>query len=258
MQNRHQSVNRTTEKALSYIRQAILTGQFPAGSLLPTNNLADEIGVSRTPIRDALRQLETEGLVTIAPRQEARVKELTFEDYKEMCELRIALETHAAQLAALRRTESDLEQIRYHFDAMAAHVKAGAPETVEEDERRTQAIAEADVAFHLAIIEASGNRLIKREAIRFRVIQSLVRLPKSVKTLREGAVERPWVQYRNRPSDVLQSHQDIFEAIRDQSAERAYGAMRDHLESSLKVQLRILRALKDQEMQRAMGHSFIS
>lgn len=257
MQIRHQSVNRTTEKALHYIRRAILTGQFPAGSLLPTNNLAEEIGVSRTPIRDALRQLETEGLVTIAPRQEARVKELTFEDYKEMCELRIALETHASQLAALRRTEADLEQIRFHLETMAGQVNGAPPETEEEEERRTQIIAEADVAFHLAIMDASGNRLIKREAIRFRVIQSLVRLPKSVKTVPEGAVERPWVQYRNRPTDVLQSHQEIFEAIRDQSAERAYGAMRDHLESSLKVQLRILRALKDQEVQRAMGHSLI-
>lgn len=247
---RRQFVNRSTEKALAYIRGAILSGKFPAGSLLPTIDLAEEIGVSRTPIRDALRQLETEGLVIIAPRQEARVKELTFEDYKDMCELRIALETHAAQLAALRRTESDLEQMRLHLDAMARQVKRPAPATKEEDEQMIQAIAEADVAFHLAIMDASGNRLIKREAIRFRVIQSLVRLPESVKIGREDTGAPPWVQYRNQPAVVLESHQAIFDAIEDQSAERAYGAMREHLEGSLKVQLRILRALKDQEMLR--------
>lgn len=256
MQISSRSVNRTTEKALVYIRQAILSGKFPAGSLLPAKNLAEEVGVSRTPIRDALRQLETEGLVTIAPRQEARVKELTFEDYKDMCELRIALETHAAQLAALRRTESDLEQIRLHLETMAAH--AGRPATTaEEDEAMIQAIAEADVAFHLAITEASRNRLIRTEVIRFRVIQSLVRLPESLKTLPEGTDVRPWAKYRNRPEDVLKSHEGILRAIEDQSPERAYNAMREHLESSLKVQLRILKAIRNQEMQQAMGHTLI-
>ena len=76
--------------AHEYIRNRILSGEFATGDTLSTKHLADDIGVSRTPIRDALRQLETEGLVEIYPRQEARVKQASYEELRDIWELRIA------------------------------------------------------------------------------------------------------------------------------------------------------------------------
>src|SRR5262245_3783503 len=103
------SVN--SDVAYDYLRKRILSGGYAPGQALMTKMLAAEIGVSRTPIRDALRQLEADGLVTIRPRLGASVKQMDLKVFQESCELRLALETHAAGLAARSRTELDLHEI---------------------------------------------------------------------------------------------------------------------------------------------------
>ena len=76
------------------------------------------IEVSRTPVRDALRKLETDGLVTIRAHLGASVKKMELKEFREMCDLRLALESHAAGLAATNHTEADLSEIRYALEAM--------------------------------------------------------------------------------------------------------------------------------------------
>ena len=93
------SVN--TDVAYNHIRKRILSGEYPPGHPLMTELLANEIKVSRTPVRDALRKLETDGLVTIQAHLGASVKKMQLKEFREMCDLRLALESHAAGLAAL-------------------------------------------------------------------------------------------------------------------------------------------------------------
>jgi len=241
-------MNHSSDKALHYIRERILSGKFPGGSTLPTKNLAEEIGVSRTPIRDALRQLETEGLVCISPRQEARVKDLTFEEYKDICELRVALETHAAQLAAKRRTEEEVGNLQELIDAMRICLENGGKPGSAKGEEMIRELAQLDVRFHFAIMEASRNRLIKSEAIRFQVIQGLIRLPDRLKAPFARKKAQPWLEHRRDPSEVWKSHFSIFEAIRQQNPEKARDAMAEHIEESISRRLRSLRDLLDAQI----------
>ena len=88
------SVN--TDVAYEYIRKRILSGEYAPGKSLMTEVLAKDIKVSRTPVRDALRKLETDGLVTIRAHVGASVKRMQLKEFREMCDLRLALEGHAA------------------------------------------------------------------------------------------------------------------------------------------------------------------
>ena len=115
------SVN--TDVAYDYIRKRILAGEFPPGHPLLTEMLAAEIKVSRTPIRDALRKLETDGLVTIRAHHGANVKQMNLKEYREMSDLRLALESHAAGLAAKNHTDDDIAEMQYALAAMRALTK---------------------------------------------------------------------------------------------------------------------------------------
>src|SRR5215216_3804928 len=110
--------NISSDVAYEHIRKRILSGEYPPGIALMTNELSDRIGVSRTPVRDALRQLESDGLVIIKPRLGASVKTMDLKEFREMCGLRLALETYAAGLAALNRTEADLHEMRFAIENM--------------------------------------------------------------------------------------------------------------------------------------------
>ncbi|MCX6949025.1 MAG: GntR family transcriptional regulator, partial [Opitutae bacterium] len=145
------SVN--TDVAYNYIRKRILNGEFAPGSYLMTEVLAKDIKVSRTPIRDALRKLETDGLVTIRAHLGASVKQMNIKEFREMSDLRLALESHAAGLAASHRTESDLREIQLALKAMQGLTEQiiAAP---QEQALLSELIVE-DVRFHIAIMAAA-------------------------------------------------------------------------------------------------------
>jgi len=130
------------------LRQGILKGQLKPGERLMEIHLANQLGVSRTPIREAIRMLELEGLVIMLPRKGAQVASISKQDLRDVLELRKALDTLAISLACERITPDVL-----------ARLKAAAQEfslvTKTKDFTR---IAEADVAFHDIIHEASGNK----------------------------------------------------------------------------------------------------
>src|ERR1043166_7703910 len=104
--------------AYNSLKKCIVSGEYRPGAALMTYVLAKDLGMSRTPIRDALRQLEADGLVIIQTRLGARVKQMDLKEFREMCDLRLALESHAAGLAARRRGEGDLQEIRFALVAM--------------------------------------------------------------------------------------------------------------------------------------------
>ena len=155
------SVN--TDVAYNHIRKRILSGEYPPGHPLMTELLANEIKVSRTPVRDALRKLETDGLVTIQAHLGASVKKMQLKEFREMCDLRLALESHAAGLAALNRTDADLSEIQFALEAMrrlTAEI-ASAP----EEQPLISELVHEDVRFHIAVMTAAKNELMKKEIL---------------------------------------------------------------------------------------------
>lgn len=104
--------------AYSFIREGILSGKLAAGSWLKTESIAQELGISRMPIRDALRQLDSEGLVTIRLNRGATVTNLTLDDILELFEIRSVLEGLAARIAATKATESDVVEMEFLIEQM--------------------------------------------------------------------------------------------------------------------------------------------
>lgn len=132
------------------LRKAILTGDLKPGERLMEIHLAEKIGVSRTPIREAIHKLELEGLVTMIPRRGAMVAEISERGLRDVLEVRRALDTFCAELASERISEED---------------KLALKNACEEFEKATETgdatiIAKADVAFHDIIIGATDNERI--------------------------------------------------------------------------------------------------
>lgn len=213
-----------SDVAFDYIRKRILNGEYPPGRGLATIALAAEIGVSRTPVRDALRQLESDGLVTIQPRLGASVTRLSLKEYRELCELRLALESHAARLAAINRTDTDLFEIGQAVESMRRITKAIA--TSADEGRLTAELGREDVRFHVAIISAAKNALMKKEILRLHLINRVVLAP-SPGSDPESESKAGRDAHRRR---VLQSHEAIFRAVDRQEANAAHAAMEEHIQ----------------------------
>ncbi|MBS0664394.1 MAG: GntR family transcriptional regulator [Verrucomicrobia bacterium] len=223
-----------TDVAYKFIREKILTGVYLAGSPLATKNLSKEIGVSRTPVRDALRLLEADGLVTIKPRIGASVKSMDLQEFKDLCGLRQALETYAAGLAAQNRTDSELAEIRDALEAMRVIVEKMIK--AADDRELLVDLAREDVRFHLAIINVAKNELIKKEIMRLSLINRVVSVPPTGKKQREDL---------NTRRKVLDSHQEIYEAIAKKDVAAAKDAMDRHQQNNLEKVIQLM-GIKEQ------------
>jgi DNA-binding GntR family transcriptional regulator len=226
-----ESVN--SDIAYDYIRQRILSGQYAPGQTLTTNQLALEIKVSRTPVRDALRQLESDGLVTIRAHFGARVKAMDFTEFREMCVMRLALESHAAGLAAESRTEAELREIRLALDEMrklTAQILAG-----DGDPLLVQHLIREDIRFHIAVLTAAKNSLMKKEILRLHLLNRIVAA--------QGGAARNFDDKQesaeNRRS-VLAEHEAIHSAIAAGDADGAKHAMSRHIQTIINKQVLLL------------------
>lgn len=218
-----------TDIAYKFIREKILNGVYAAGMPLASKNLSKEIGVSRTPVRDALRQLEADGIVIIKPRIGASVRSMDLQEFKELCGLRQALETYAAGLAAHNRSESELEEIRAALDAMRVIVEKMIK--TSDDRELLGDLAREDVRFHLAIINVAKNELIKKEIMRLSLINRVVSASPVGKKGREDLTTR---------RRVLESHQEIFAAIAKKDVTAAKDAMERHLQTNLEKVIQLM------------------
>lgn len=134
------------------LRQEILTGKLKPGERLMEIQLANKLGVSRTPIREAIRKLELDGLVIMIPRRGAEVAQITLKDLKDVMEVRCALDVLAIELACDRMGREELNSLYQACENFRDAVKT----------KDTRKLAEADVAFHDAIVLSTGNtRLIQ-------------------------------------------------------------------------------------------------
>ncbi len=212
--------NVNTDVAYDYIRKRILSGEFAPGQALMTVELAKSIKVSRTPVRDALRKLETDGLVTIRAHLGASVKQMTLKDFRELCDLRLALESHAAGLAAKNHTETDLREIQFALEAMrrlTQQIVAASQEQPVLGE-----LVKEDVRFHIAIMSAAKNELMKKEILRLHLINRVL-----INTAIPGITK---AEADDRRRTVLGMHDDIYRAIASSDAAAAKKHMEYHLQ----------------------------
>jgi DNA-binding GntR family transcriptional regulator len=219
--------------AYNFIRQRILTGEFAAGLPLRPDELAVEIGLSRTPVRDALKQLEADGLVTIRPRVGASVRVIDLEEYSELAGLRMALEIFAAGLAARYRTDADIQALKAAHTAFSDEVErlveAGGP-NAQLAALTSDVVVREDTRFHLAITTASRNRAIKKEIQRQHLINRVV----SASCLPNTAAGRPTPANHTESVSFMRStiaeHEEIFQSIAKGDIQTARSSMERHLQ----------------------------
>ena len=165
MPMRPRSMRRTTlrQQAYQHLRERILSGELGAGTHLSEPDLAKQLGMSRTPVREALRQMENEGLLDYAPRFGAMVRVPDRDELSDMYAVREALESYAAAEAADKIEPSALGELEGTFRQMsevaAAFREKGA--AVLEGASLLQFI-QADVGFHKIIIAAAGNQYLSK------------------------------------------------------------------------------------------------
>jgi len=230
--------NVNSDIAYDFIRKRILGGEFPPGHDLKTKELSDEIGVSRTPVRDALRQLEADGLVTIKAHLGASVATMDLKQYREMCGLRLALESHAAGLAAQNRTEAELREIHFALETMRKFTDQIA--AAKDEQPLIGELAREDVRFHIAIIAAAKNDLMKKEILRLHLINRVVSSPAPAAS--SVTVEKAERDVRRR--GVMASHEEIYKAIELGDVAAAETAMERHIQDIVDYNVRLLERMQ--------------
>jgi DNA-binding GntR family transcriptional regulator len=214
------SAETLSTKAYRYLHDEIVSGRVKGGTVLSEAVVAESLGISRTPVGEAVRQLVKEGLLEQVPRYGTIVRKLDRVELLEHYELREALESYAAGQAALRASADDVERIRRICDAMrhvVAEMKSAAPEM--EDDAGLRRLLSADMAFHLAVVQASGNRRIA-EVIHG--ARSILRIFSARRQRHDYAAARM----------VYEHHVSIANAIADGDADRAAKLMLGHIQLS--------------------------
>jgi DNA-binding GntR family transcriptional regulator len=202
-----------TKSDLAYIRvrELILSGRLEPGAVLPQVALAREIGMSTTPLREALRRLKQEGLVELDAHRDARVRQLDATEARDLLELRRSLDPLAASLAAWRRTASDLAEVQAALDGLEALSNSPSVGQLESHHR-----------FHAAIHRASHNALL------IDVLDGL--WVKTDRYRRHGLEAGRSDEERDARAT---EHRLLFEAVRDGDADAAADLMLRHVETSL-------------------------
>ncbi len=163
--------NSLRKRAYQHIQAKILSGELPAGSRLSEQALAAEIGISRTPVRSAIRELEAEGLLEQLPRYGTIVKKADRRDLSELYDMRVALEGFAAEVAAEAITEPDLGVLRslcrQMDDLIAEQRRLDSP---IEDPQVIAQFVDADRQFHLILLRATGNRRLMKNVADSRML----------------------------------------------------------------------------------------
>lgn len=190
------------------LREAILNQVLCPGERLMEIQLAEEMGVSRTPVREAIRKLELEGFIVMVPRRGAYVAGISMKDIREVFEVRGALEALAARLASERITAEELEEMERRL------VK----ESEETEANNLQKIIEIDTSFHELLYQAARND---------RLIQFVNNLQEQLHRFRSASLARP-----GRSKTALEEHRKIVEALAERDGRLAEQLAREHIENA--------------------------
>lgn len=198
------------------LMNAIMQGQLSPGERLLEVQLADEMGVSRTPVREAIRRLELEGFVVMIPRKGAYVAGLSVDDVESVYEIRTALETLAVRLAAQRMEAEDYRQL----DELAEQMKA------TWQERNVDQWVTLDARFHELLYKFSRNE---------RLVQMMSNIMEQLSRYRIISLANVEVRQNS-----LAEHQEVIEALRRRDSEMAAVAAEHHIENTKHSLLKML------------------
>ncbi len=190
------------------LREAIRGGVLKPGERLMEIQLAEELGVSRTPVREAIRKLELEGYVIMMPRRGTYVANLSIRDVNEVFEIRTTLDSLASGLAAERITDEELERLERLLVLIGEYI----------EQNDMDKIVETDMEFHDILYQASRNA---------RLVGIIYNLREQLTRFRSTSMSYP-----GRLKETLEEHIRIVEAIAQGNVELAQKAAEDHMEKS--------------------------
>ncbi len=219
------------EAAYKHLRGAILSGSLLPGERISEPALAETLGLSRTPIREALQTLAKEGLVEVIPHKGARVRRLSVKEIAEVYEVRAVLESEAARLAACHANDSDISQMFTKLNLLN-----------QLDPNNFNAQRQADMAFHACFVAAGHNGTLERL---FNDLQGSLSL---LRTYTSNLSQTP---------ETRAQHLAIAEAIRDRQPEAAANAAKIHVLYFMELILRKT-AEGEEEAEEAGGKTKIS
>lgn len=199
------------------LRQAILTGELKPGERLMEIHLANKLGVSRTPIREAIRKLELEGLVIMIPRKGAEVAQITEKSMNDVLEVRRAMDELCTELACDRISEEEIIALGAAGDNFT---KVAATKDIRK-------CAQADVEFHDIILKATGN---------MRLVQLVNNLAEQMYRYRFE-----YLKDDSRYENLIEEHRVIYESIKNRDKAAAKAAARLHIDNQEKAIIRQIR-----------------
>lgn len=192
-------------KVFQHIKDQIIKGVYAAGEVLLETKLADELGVSRTPVREAIWLLEVEGLVEISSKKGVIILGISPKDVADIFAMRQLLEGLAARWATSRLTDIDLKELQKICDLSEFYVQ----------KRDTEELANLDDKFHQLIYSATGSKMLNL---------TLSRLHESVQPARLNSIN-----IEDRYSHSVTEHLALLEAFRNKDADAAEKAMTHHI-----------------------------
>ncbi|HWL42083.1 MAG TPA: GntR family transcriptional regulator [Ilumatobacter sp.] len=206
----------TGQTVVSTLRRDIVDGVLRPGAWLRQSSLAEQLGVSRAPLREAFRILEGEGLVVSVPRRGYQVRELSLEDLEEIVAIRSVVESEALRLGVARLTADDLHELRDLYERMA-DPEIGAAESTRLHHR-----------FHFLVFERSGMPLLMR------YVEQYWRAGQRYRSLAYGeADDRRWLE-------TAKGHADLLAACEARDAEAVVQAMHAHRTATVQVVTSVL------------------
>ena len=189
------------------LRQAILKGELEPGERLMEIQLAERLGVSRTPIREAIRKLELEGLVLMIPRKGAEVAKISARSLRDVLEVRRALEELAIELACQRMSEEEIDNLQKAQDDFKNAIAEG----------DAMKIAETDEHYHDVIYEGTQNA---------KLIQMLNNLREQMYRYR-----LEYIKDEDKRKILILDHECVLKAVRSRKVAEAKEAMREHIDN---------------------------
>lgn len=211
-------MTRAVDRVYSHIREAIIDGRYGPGARLGEVEIAELTRTSRTPVREALRQLEMEGLVEVLPHRGARVYEWSAEDLEEIYDLRMVLEAMAASRAASRIEGKDIDRMAELCDLMENAA----------DRHHLDLVAQLNDEFHAIVRSAAASTRLMT------MLNAVIQLPLVMRTFHQYA-----------PDDLARScahHRDLVAALRSRDEVWADSVMRAHVRAAKSVLLQALTA----------------
>jgi DNA-binding GntR family transcriptional regulator len=197
-----------TEEIANYVRDKILKGEYGIGERIKENALAEELRVSRTPVREAIKQLESEGLVECVPNRGCFASGFTKQDIEDIYAVRMTVEALAMKWSVNKITEEEIKQLQDEFDIMEFYTK-------KKDGHK---VMELNKQFHEILYNASKSRFLVQI---LKSYQDYVQRTRKVTVYRESNLR-----------EILEEHREILEAVKAKDEKKAVETILNHLTNS--------------------------